>query len=93
MKKLSHRIKGLDEAKWGKNARKCMEEGCGLKFSQNQDLHTRLLATKGRLVEANRHDKYFSCGLALGDPHVAEQSRWEGKNILGAILESLRGNC
>ena len=92
MKSMSRRIKGLDEAKWNQRARACMERGCMLKFSQNEQLLEKLLETKGNLVEANKHDSFFSCGLALGDPNISEQSRWTGQNVLGSILMALRVN-
>ena len=90
MKSLSHRIKGLNNAKWEKKARSCMERGCTLKFSQNEKLLQKLLQTKGNLVEANKHDNFFSCGLSLEDPNISEQSRWAGQNMLGSILVALR---
>ena len=41
-------------------------------------------------VQLGRNDKYFSCGLALSDPSVIEESRWQGENVLGKILVDLR---
>ena len=67
-----------------------MKKACMLKFSQNPELRDKLLGTQGKLVEANMHDKFFSCGLALEDPKIVEESRWEGQNILGSILSDIR---
>ena len=90
MKRLSHRIRNFDSSKWSRHARPVMEKACLLKFSQNTLLADKLLLTQGSLVEANRNDKFFSCGLGLSDPNVIEESRWEGQNILGQILVDLR---
>ena len=68
MKAAAHHIKGLNETKWKPFARKTMEKACLLKFTQNQDLKSKLLSSQGTLVEANRRDTYFSCGISLSDP-------------------------
>ena len=91
MKALSHQIKKLEDARWKPHARKTMERACFLKFSQNPRLKERLLASQGTLVECNRRDNFFSCGLALSHPNILDSSRWLGQNILGEILTSLRG--
>ena len=90
MKRMSHNIKGLDELKWKPNARTTMEKACWLKFSQNENLKELLVGSQGLLVEANRNDKLFSCGLSLANPNVLDKNKWEGENVLGQILTSLR---
>ena len=90
MKAFSHHIKGLDEIKWRSQAKNVMEKACHLKFSQNEVLKQKLLSSRGALVEANGRDKYFSCGLSLANPSILETSKWEGENILGQVLTSLR---
>ena len=90
MKALSHQIKKVDEAKWRPLAKKTMEGACFLKFSQNQILKDKLLASRGTLVEYNRRDSFFSCGLALSDPNIRDSSNWPGENILGQVLTTLR---
>ena len=90
MKCFSHGIKGLDEEKWRPNARTVMEKACNLKFKQNEILRQKLVDSKGLLVEANKKDRFFSCGLSLADPNILDRNNWEGENILGNILTSLR---
>ena len=90
MKSLSNRIKGLDEAKWKPHAKSTMEKACQLKFSQNPHLQQKLLQSRGILVEANRNDKFFSCGLALSDPNILDRTKWLGENNLGQILNEVR---
>ena len=90
IKRLSHSIKGLDEKQWKPQARTVMEKACYLKFSQNKTLREKLIASQGLLVESNKRDKFFSCGLSLADPNILDQNKWEGGNILGDILTTLR---
>ena len=92
MKALSRNIKGVDENLWRPHARQAMEKAVFLKFSQNPLLQKKLLDSRGMLVEANKHDKLFSCGLSLADSSITEQSRWLGENWLGNILMQLRDN-
>ena len=90
MKAMSYNIKGRDENIWNKHARGIMEKAVTLKFRQNPHLQQKLLASRGRLVEANKHDKQFSCGLSLSDPNIMDESKWQGENWLGDILTELR---
>ena len=69
-----------------------MFKGCALKFSQNEKLAEQLKALPGRIIEANPKDTFFSCGLALTDPLLEDQSKWKGDNILGEILMEVRHN-
>ena len=89
MKAFSHQIKGLDEAKWRSQAKAVMQKACYLKFSQNEELKKKLLSSLGALVEANRRDKFFSCGLSLSNPNILEKNKWERENVLGEVLTSL----
>ena len=90
MKSLTNRIKGLDEAKWKPHAKLTMEKACHLKFDQNPYLKKKLLNSRGALVEANRNDNFFSCGLALSDPNILDKTKWLGDNHLGQILMQVR---
>ena len=90
MKALSHHIKNLDEHKWAEQATAVMENACYLKFWQNSELKKKLMDIKGTIVEANRKDVFFSCGLALSDPNIVDVNKWKGQNMLGKILSNLR---
>ena len=89
-KSLSNRIKGLDEAKWKPHAKLTMEKACHLKFDQNPYLKKKLLNSRGALLEANRNDNFFSCGLARSDPNILDKTKWLGDNHLGQILMQVR---
>ena len=90
MKALSHHIRNLDEKIWSGHASAVMENACYLKFWQNSELKEKLIGTKGNIVEANRKDDYFSCGLSLADPNIKDVNKWKGLNILDNILTTLR---
>ena len=90
MKALSHKIKGFEEKKWETVAKSFMEKACHLKFTKSHKMRNLLISTSGNLVEANRKDQFFSCGLALSDPNILDKSTWTGENILGDILTNLR---
>ena len=90
MKRLSYNIRGMDGSKWRTQARKTMEKACWLKFSQNENLKKQLMTNQGLLVEANGRDNFFSCGLSLSNPNILDSNKWEGENVLGQILTSLR---
>ena len=83
MKRLSHNLKKVDEEKWKPQA-------CWFKFLQNQKLKKQLIESQGSLVEANGRDNFFSCGLALSNPNILDRNKWQGENVLGQTLTSLR---
>ena len=68
-------------------AKSVVEKACYLKFSQNKHLREKLVASQGLLVEANKKDKFFSCGLSLADPNILDKNKWEGQNILRETLK------
>ena len=90
MKGLSHKITNLNETQWKTQAEDAMKKSCHLKFSQNPHLKKMLMTCRGEIVEANRHDKFFSCGLGLSDRKSLDKENWEGSNILGQILMDMR---
>ena len=66
-----------------------METGLFAKFNQNSSLKHSLLSIDDKiLIEANKYDRYWSCGLHLHlfDDKIWSQKEWKGKNILGQLL-------
>ena len=68
-----------------------METGLFAKFTQNPLLKHSLLSTDNKtLIEANKYDRYWSCGLSLFDDKIWSQKEWKGGNILGQLLMKVR---
>lgn len=62
-----------------------------LKYTQNEDLRNKLLATENKvLVEASPNDKVWGVGLCANDPLILDDKNWTGKNLLGKALMDVR---
>ena len=75
---------------WKGVAKQTLYTACTKNFQQNPELAQKLKQTKGKIIEANPKDTFFSCGLRLGDPKISDPSKWKGQNELGDILCKLR---
>ena len=61
------------------------------KFSQNEDLKKQLLATKKYiLAECAVRDRIWGIGLSMRDRRRFNESEWQGQNLLGKALMSVR---
>ena len=90
-KALGRKVKPYDEKRWREHRERIVMDGNRAKFTQNQDLLAKLVATKGTtLVEASPYDKIWGIGLAATDPRATDPSQWKGTNLLGKILTRLR---
>ena len=64
-------------------AREVMRKALYAKFSQPR-LKDLLQRTEQRiLIEVNKFDNFWSCGLEGRDPRVQDPHRWPGQNVLG----------
>jgi ribA/ribD-fused uncharacterized protein len=90
-KALGRKVKRFDDAVWKREREAIVLAGNRAKFTQNAELLTLLLATRGTtLVEASPYDKIWGIGLAAGDPRAQDPDQWKGQNLLGKILTRLR---
>jgi ribA/ribD-fused uncharacterized protein len=90
-KHLGRTVSSFDEGKWNKAARDIVFIGNMAKFSQNEDLKEKLLATdKKTLVEASPYDRVWGIGLAADDPNATRPGNWRGTNWLGEVLMRVR---
>ncbi len=90
-KKLGRLVKGFNSGSWEYMARDVVYEGNYAKFTQNEELLKKLLATRGTtLVEASPYDCIWGIGLRESDKDALDRSKWRGLNWLGETLTGLR---
>ncbi|BFT69169.1 NADAR family protein [Paenibacillus sp. P36] len=70
-KELGRAVRNFQHDKWETSCRQFVYEGSYAKFTQNQSLLEKLLATKGTtLVEASPTDRIWGVGLLEDDPRI-----------------------
>lgn len=90
-KDLGRKIAGFDEAIWLTHRFDIVVAGNLAKFSQNLALKAYLLNTNNRiLVEASPVDKVWGVGLAKDNDKIANPTTWQGLNLLGFALMTVR---
>lgn len=90
-KQLGRQVRNFDEEIWNNSKIKIVYIANNLKFSQNAELKTKLLETKGKyIVEASPVDVIWGIGIAPDDPRRFNRTKWRGQNLLGKILTQLR---
>jgi ribA/ribD-fused uncharacterized protein len=90
-KQLGRAVAGFDEDTWKLFREGVVFQGSLAKYSQNEDLHKKLLATGTRtLVEASPKDRVWGIGLGEDDPRALNPQQWQGQNLLGIALMRVR---
>lgn len=90
-KALGRQVKLFNEELWNDNRLDIVIKGNLLKFSQNEDLKAKLLATGDKiLVEGSPYDKIWGVGLKYDDPKILNDANWKGLNLLGKALMAVR---
>jgi len=91
IKSLGRSVKGYNDHIWNGVRQIIIYEGLYAKFSQNEDLKNKLLATNdAMLVECAKNDVIWAIGLTLKDKDRLDISKWRGKNLLGYSLMLVR---
>ena len=91
-KQLRKTIKNYDQTRWRASAPELITPGLLSKFEQNPVCKKVLLQTQQRLIiEANKHDMYFGAGISLRDPSIWTTDSFNGQNIMGNMLTTVRG--
>lgn len=81
----------FDKEKWNSVCRDIVREGNRLKFTQNPELYTYLMATHdAELVEASEKDDIWGIGLSETDPRALDRTQWRGTNWLGIAIMEVR---
>ncbi len=90
-KQLGREVKNYEQLIWDENKEQIVYEGNMHKFRQNPDILQILLSTHPKiLVEASPDDKIWGIGLTEDDEKAQDESTWDGQNLLGYVLTSLR---
>lgn len=89
IKNYGRQVDNFVEQDWDTNKYKFMYDGVFAKFSQNQELKAKLLATGDKfLVEASPYDKIWGIGFNKSNA-LTNKNKW-GQNLLGKILVEVR---
>ena len=89
--KIARKASGYNDKIWAGRRQLVALKGLMAKFSQNEDLKTKLLDTgDAYLVECAYHDVIWACGIRLNESECFDSSNWRGTNILGFALMEVR---
>jgi len=90
-KRLGREVRDFDAAVWEAERMNIVVCGNQAKFSQDARLWDYLLGTGERvLVEASPVDRIWGIGLAADHAHANDPSKWDGLNLLGFALMTVR---
>lgn len=88
---IGKKAAGYNDHIWAGMRQMVAYRGLMAKFSQNEDLKRKLLATGDAfLIECAGSDKVWACGVRLNDEKRFDASNWKGDNILGCALMEVR---
>jgi len=90
VKQMAHKIANFNKTIWDGVCVDVMYNALVLKFTQNADLHARLVSTSSKqLYEASPTDAIWGIGMSCISA-IKTQSNKYGKNLLGKTLMELR---
>lgn len=91
IKSLGRGVKNYSDTVWNGVRQIIVYEGLYAKFSQNEELKEKLLATgEAILAEASGVDLIWGIGLSMTDENRFDMSKWEGQNLMGFALMEVR---
>ena len=91
IKMLGRSVKNYDEVMWNGMRQIVVYEGLYAKFSQNESLREKLLATENDiLAECAVSDCIWGIGLAMNDEKRLSTEEWRGQNLLGFAIMQVR---
>ena len=90
-KSLGRKVQNYNEQVWCLFREGIVFNGNLAKFSQNESLKDKLLATQDTiLAEASAKDKIWGIGLSIKNPKAKIVDEWQGQNLLGISLTRVR---
>lgn len=91
-KELGRKVKNYDDKVWAEKRYDIFYNLNYLKYSQNKDLHEKLLDPKfddKTFVECNPNDRIWGIGYTVHDAQTTPEKQW-GQNLLGKIITEVR---
>ena len=88
-KRLGRYVKGKEDI-WMTHAKDVMLPAIRAKFEQNPALQKYLISTGDKILGEASQDRFWGIGYSLGKPEVLDHHIWQGKNILGEMLMTVR---
>ena len=92
MKNLGDQLKSTNTEWYSNQAVKIMHTGLSAKFAKPYFKQFLFRTEQRTIIEANKYDQFWSCGLSSGDPKIRDVNKWPGKNTLGKLLMELRSS-
>ena len=91
-KALGRKVKNYDQQTWDDEKFNIVLAGNIFKFGQNKDIKEFLMSFNKHTIfaEAAPWDKIWGIGLAPDDPKALDINTWEGENLLGVVISSIR---
>ena len=90
MKNLGDQLKTANSEWYDERAIVVMRHGLLAKFSKPQFKSFLLQLDERKIIEANKFDKFWSCGVSSNDPRINDSGSWPGRNTLGKLLMDIR---
>lgn len=91
IKALGRGVKQYNDIIWNGMRQIIIYEGLLAKFSQNEELKKKLLATEDAiLAECAVQDRIWGIGCSMKDDKRFDMNQWNGQNLLGFALMKVR---
>lgn len=92
IKRLGREVHNYDEKVWGSIREEVVYRGVLAKFSQNEDLKSKLLSFDKDSIfcECSPYDRIWGIGLSASNPSSNNQNEWRGRNLLGKCIGRAR---
>lgn len=91
IKELGRKVCNFNTERWNYVKVDIVTTGNIYKFTQNELLRSFLLSTEDKiLVEASPDDCIWGIGLPRESPDAFDPERWQGENLLGFTLMTVR---
>ena len=92
MKNLGDQLKAFNGEWYSHHTVQAMRSALCAKFSKPYFKQFLFRTEQRTIIEANKYDQFWSCGLSSGDPKIKDTTKWPGENILGKLLMEIRSN-